>query len=64
MPEQAHFVGHIAELWRYPVKSMQGETLESAMLAVVGVYAHKVVRGEVRRRSHISLLEEGVTEGN
>jgi uncharacterized protein YcbX len=37
MPEQAHFVGHIAELWRYPVKSMQGETVENTTLTERGV---------------------------
>lgn len=30
-------VGRVAELWRYPVKSMQGESLDSTTLATSGV---------------------------
>ena len=39
----------IAELWRYPVKSMAGEPLESADLRRDGIFGDRVVRVEDER---------------
>jgi len=30
-------VGHVAQIWRYPVKSMGGETVDSALLGLQGI---------------------------
>ncbi|MEG6510103.1 MOSC domain-containing protein [Methyloligella sp. 2.7D] len=35
-------IGKIESLWRYPVKSMKGETLESAFLAFSGLYGDRI----------------------
>jgi len=35
-------VGHVESLWRYPVKSMRGEKLESAFIGFSGVYGDRV----------------------
>jgi uncharacterized protein YcbX len=35
-------VGHVESLWRYPVKSMQGEQLREAFLGFAGVYGDRV----------------------
>ena len=35
-------VGHVASLWRYPVKSMRGEQLEAAFAGFPGVYGDRV----------------------
>jgi hypothetical protein len=35
-------VGHVENLWRYPVKSMQGEQLREAFLGFAGVYGDRV----------------------
>lgn len=32
---------HVAEIWRYPVKSLQGERLDAAMLGVEGVHGDR-----------------------
>ena len=37
MPEQGTVVGEVAELWRYPVKSMAGEALDAADVAWHGI---------------------------
>ena len=37
MPAQGRVVGHVAGLWRYPVKSMAGEALERADVSWHGV---------------------------
>ena len=43
-------VGRIAEIWRHPVKSMQGERLESAHVGKQGIPGDRgwAVRDEVR----------------
>src|SRR5208282_6352628 len=35
-------VGHVESLWRYPVKSMRGEKLESAFIGFSGVYGDRL----------------------
>jgi MOSC domain-containing protein len=35
-------VGHVESLWRYPVKSMRGEKLESAFVGFSGVYGDRL----------------------
>src|SRR5262245_56528253 len=35
-------VGTVAELWRYPVKSMRGEKLEEAFVGFAGVYGDRL----------------------
>jgi MOSC domain-containing protein len=53
---------HVAELWRYPVKSMAGERLEAADLGPNGIPGDRVVHVQNRRgrlitaRSHPALL--------
>lgn len=42
---------HVAELWRYPVKSLRGERLESAALTGDGVPGDRMVH--VRQRGHV-----------
>ena len=37
-------VGHVAALWRYPVKSMAGETLDSAELTEDGVAGDRIIQ--------------------
>ena len=37
---------HVSELWRYPVKSLAGETLEQACLLADGIEGDRVVRVE------------------
>jgi uncharacterized protein YcbX len=52
----------VAELWRYPVKSMAGERLEAVELGATGIPGDRVVHAENRRgrlitaRSHPALL--------
>jgi uncharacterized protein len=52
----------VAELWRYPVKSMAGERLEAAQLGPDGFPGDRIVHAENRRgrlitaRSHPALL--------
>jgi hypothetical protein len=61
---------HVSELWRYPVKSMRGEPLESAELRVDGIAGDRVVqvrsaRGRVvTARSHPLLLGHRGTLGS
>ena len=53
---------HIAQIWRYPVKSMAGEQLQSALLTPLGIAGDRVVhlrdgRGRVvTSRTHPRLL--------
>ena len=35
-------IGSIESLWRYPVKSMRGETLDEAFIGFSGVYGDRV----------------------
>ena len=35
-------VGRVESLWRYPVKSMQGEELSEAFLGFAGVYGDRI----------------------
>jgi len=35
-------VGHVESVWRYPVKSMRGERLESAFVGFAGVYGDRL----------------------
>lgn len=53
---------HVAELWRYPVKSMGGERLERARIGPLGIEGDRIVHVEdgrgrvVTSRSHPRLL--------
>jgi len=35
---------HVAEIWRYPVKSMAGERLASAVLTAYGIPGDRIVQ--------------------
>ncbi len=37
MSDRAEIVGHVGELWRYPVQSLRGETLETAAVGRQGI---------------------------
>ncbi len=37
-----HTIGHVASLWRYPVKSMRGETLDEAFVGFAGIYGDRL----------------------
>ena len=58
---------HVAELWRYPVKSMAGERLERAWLGPLGVEGDRVVHvedaggGFITSRTHPRLLGHHAT---
>ena len=41
---------HLAEIWRYPVKSMAGEELEEAELTTAGVEGVRIVQVRVGDR--------------
>lgn len=53
---------HVAELWRYPVKSMAGERLQEARLTPLGIEGDRVVHVEnahrrvITSRTHFELL--------
>ncbi len=53
---------HIAEIWRYPVKSMAGEKIEYARLNPAGIFGDRVVHVEdalgrvITARTHPDLL--------
>jgi uncharacterized protein YcbX len=53
---------HVAELWRYPVKSMAGESLKSAELGQLGILGDRIVHVEdgqgrvLTARTHPRLL--------
>ena len=45
MPNTASIlVGEVEELWRYPVKSMAGESLETAELTESGIVGDRIVQ--------------------
>jgi uncharacterized protein YcbX len=58
---------HVAEIWRYPVKSMAGERLEHAQLGPLGIEGDRVVHIEnargrvVTSRTHPMLLGHHAT---
>jgi uncharacterized protein YcbX len=58
---------HIAEIWRYPVKSMAGERLDRATLGALGVDGDRVVHAEdahgrfITARTHPRLLGHHAT---
>ena len=58
---------HVAEIWRYPVKSMGGERLEQARLSALGIDGDRVVQVRshddalVTARSHPDLLGHHAT---
>jgi uncharacterized protein len=60
---------YLAEIWRYPVKSMAGERLESALLSPSGIEGDRVVqvqngpRRVVTSRTHPGLLGAKATLG-
>jgi uncharacterized protein YcbX len=35
-------VGHVESLWRYPVKSMRGEELDTSYMGFSGVYGDRL----------------------
>lgn len=61
-------IGTIAEVWRYPVKSMAGESLESCQLGPGGIYGDRAwairdeVKGEIRGAKKIPQLLECAAE--
>lgn len=59
----------ISQLWRYPVKSLRGETMESAVLSSDGIEGDRVVhvagaRGPLTGRTRHGLLTLGATTGS
>lgn len=46
-------VGHVAELWRYPVKSLAGEALSIANLTANGFAGDRVVHVHNRETGHV-----------
>jgi MOSC domain-containing protein len=60
---------HVAELWRYPVKSMAGEKLEHASLGLLGIAGDRIVHVEdvhgrfITSRTHPRLLGHHGTLG-
>jgi uncharacterized protein len=59
---------HVGELWRFPVKSMRGEQLESARLTMNGVAGDRLVhirgaRGVLTARTRTRLLGLTATTG-
>jgi MOSC domain-containing protein len=58
---------HVAELWRYPVKSMAGEKLERASLGPLGIAGDRIVHVEdahgrfITSRTHPRLLGHHAT---
>ena len=53
---------HVSALWRFPVKSMAGESLQSALVTMKGIAGDRVVQvvspgsGFVTSRTHPGLL--------
>jgi uncharacterized protein YcbX len=45
---------HVAQLWRYPVKSMAGEQLTSALLTTQGIAGDRIVHVENRQHQPIT----------
>jgi uncharacterized protein YcbX len=59
---------HVEQLWRYPVKSMRGESLSQARIAVDGIVGDRRVqvaneRGLITARRHPALLGLAATTG-
>jgi uncharacterized protein len=60
---------HIAQIWRYPVKSMAGEQLRSALLTPLGITGDRVVHVQnepgrvITSRTHPRLLGHHATLG-
>ena len=59
---------HVAELWRYPVKSMRGESLTEAEITADGIVGDRCVhveneRGVITARTHPGLLGLRATLG-
>lgn len=60
---------YIAQIWRYPVKSMAGEQLESAVLTPLGIVGDRVVHVQnehsraITSRTHPRLLGHHATLG-
>lgn len=60
---------HVAEIWRYPVKSMAGEMLDEATVGPLGIEGDRVVHVEhasgrlVTARTHPRLLAHKATLG-
>ncbi|HYR28437.1 MAG TPA: MOSC N-terminal beta barrel domain-containing protein [Thermoanaerobaculia bacterium] len=58
---------HVAEIWRYPVKTMGGERLQRAMLGMLGIPGDRIVHVEdargrvVTSRSHPRFLGHHAT---
>jgi uncharacterized protein YcbX len=57
---------HVAEIWRYPVKSMAGERLEEALVTSTGIVGDRLVQVHaedrlVTARTHPRLLGHRVT---
>ena len=63
---------HVAEIWRYPVKSMAGEQLQTAQLTATGIAGDRVIQVQNARgrtitsRTHPGLLghRAALDEGN
>ena len=58
---------HVAEIWRYPVKSMAGEQLQSARLTTSGIDGDRIIQARnargfmVTSRTHPGLLGHRAT---
>jgi MOSC domain-containing protein len=55
---------HVKELWRYPVKSLRGEPLQAAEIALDGIHGDRLIhvqngRGLITARTHPRLLGLG-----
>jgi uncharacterized protein YcbX len=46
-------VRHVESVWRYPVKSMRGEKVESAFVGFAGVYGDRL--GQLHASDHRAL---------
>jgi uncharacterized protein YcbX len=46
---------YIKEIWRYPVKSMAGESLQAATLAALGVEGDRIIQARNARGRPITL---------
>ena len=61
---------HLSAIWRYPVKSMRGETLDTAPLSPHGVHGDRIVqvfdrnRRLITARTHPALLGHHATLGS
>ena len=48
-------VGNVESLWRYPVKSMRGQELDTAYIAFSGVYGDRLYAPEFCRAGRVPL---------